>query len=133
MAGLSLRVPVRIPPHVPKSGVDDELFLVNMPEGEPEDHGEDGTRDGGTGKGPGKIGVLDGRGRGETDGGGDGGHEEVDGGHETLHVLGRARVGDGVGGDVDKDLGDSAEDHGDGIEGDWYGGEGWGALLFHTV
>ena len=94
-----------------------------MLEGEPENDSQNGTGNGGTGKGPDKEGIADSRGGGETNSGGDGGHEQVDGGHQALHVLGRTRVGNSVGGDVDKDLGDGAQDDGDGVQRDRDGGE----------
>lgn len=128
MTALSIGVSIRIPPHISKARVDDKFLLIDVLEGEPEDHSKHGTRNGRASKRPCKIRILDGRGGGKTNGSGDGGHEEVDGRYETLHVLGRARVGDCVGGDVDEDLGDGAQNDGDGVERNGHGREGWCAL-----
>jgi len=90
------------------------LLVINVLEQEPEDDGEDTAGNGTTAKVPGEVGVLDDGGAGKTDEVGDGGGEEVDGGNETTHVWGCARVSDTVGGDVDEELGDTADGVGDG-------------------
>lgn len=141
---------VAIELHVVEAGVDDELLRVVVPESYVERlfflrrrldkilcggklsmsrgkgktyDGDDGAEDGRNGKGPGQVRVLDGRGRNHGDDGGNGRHEEVDGGDEALHVLGRLGVGDAVGGDVDEDLGNGRDDGGDGVHANVHRGE----------
>lgn len=87
-----------------------------MLEREPEDNGQDSTGNGRTGESPYKVGILNGGGGGETNGGADGSHEQVDRGDETLHVLGGAGVGNGVGSNVDEDLGGSSDDDRERVE-----------------
>ena len=116
LVGLLIRAVVRLAHHVTEVGVDDKLLVVEVLECEPEDDGEDSTGNGGASKSPDEVGILDGVGSGETNGSADGSHEQVDRRDETLHVLGRAGVGDGVASDVDKDLRGGSDDNGQGVE-----------------
>ncbi len=68
---------------VHKVGVDVELLLIEMREGEPESNGGHGSAHSWSSEGPDEVWILDGWGAGEGDEGGDGGHEQVDSGHRT--------------------------------------------------
>lgn len=74
-------------------------------------------------KDPSEIWVADEAGEGQAESVGDALGEEVQGGDETSHVDGGARVGDAVGGDVDEEFGETADGVGDGDEPDAEGGE----------
>lgn len=60
-------------------GVEDKLLPIEVLEAEPEDNGQDGSGDGWTSKCPDKVGILDDRCGGQSNGGCDGSHEKVDG------------------------------------------------------
>lgn len=109
-------LPIRVLLHVRKVRVEDELLLVEVSKREPEDDRGDRADDSRRRKRPDEVRVADGGCGAEADGGGDGGHGEVDRGDEAFHVLGGARVGDAVGGDVDEDLGDGGDDDGDRVQ-----------------
>ena len=109
------------------------LLGVHVLEGEPEDDGEDAADDGWSAEIPGQVGVADDGGVGQADGVSDGGVEEVDGRDETPHVLGGARVGNAVGGDVDEELRDTTDGEGDGHVPDADGGDQGDAVGVNAV
>lgn len=109
------------------------LLAVHVLEGEPEDDSEDAADDGWSTEVPGQVGVTDDGRAGKTDGVGNGGVEEVERRNETPHVLGGARVGDTVGGDVDEQLGDTTDGEGDGHVPNADGGDQGDTILVHAV
>lgn len=115
-ATLQITLVISVALHISSTGVDDELFLVQVVEGEPEDDCQYRSGDSRTSKGPDQVRVLDGRRSSQTNGSGNGSHEQVDGSDETLHVLWGSRVGNTISRDVDEDFGNGRDNDGDGVK-----------------
>ena len=106
--------------HVIKVGVDDEILVIQMPEGQPKYRCDDGAGDGRGRKHPWQVRIDDGRRGSQGDDGGDGRHEQVNAGNQALHILGRLCVSNAIGCHVDEDLGNCGDDGRDGIETNMY-------------
>lgn len=110
--------------HITEISIEDEFLVIELAEKEPENDGEDTTGDGRSEEDPDKVGIRDGGSGSQTDDSRNGIAEEVEGRHQTLHVLGSHGVGDAVQRDVDEYLGKGADDDRDGIETVWDGRQG---------
>ena len=109
------------------------LIGVEVAEAEPEGDTTNSGNAGNNGVVPDEERVAGQRGEGLADGGGDGGHEQVDGHDEGLHVLGGLGVGVLVGGDVGEDLSQTDEDVGQRLGPDVDGSGRAGVAVGETV
>ena len=80
---------------------DNVLFRIEVLESEPKDDSGDKPDNRWTSKGPNYLRVMNGWGSREVDSVLNGGHEAIDGGYKTPHILGSTGIGDAVGCDVD--------------------------------